>query len=97
MQKFAVYGTMTAKPGKEQEVEAFMTSARALAEEETGTIRWFALKGEGNMFGVFDTFDTEEDREKHLTGKIAEALMAKADEFFSGPPQLHKIQILAEK
>jgi hypothetical protein len=38
-----------------------------------------------STFGIFDTFETEE-KEKHLEGKIAEALMANAGTLFSKDP-----------
>jgi quinol monooxygenase YgiN len=46
---------------------------------------------------VFDTFDDESGRNAHLSGDIAKALMAKADELFSNPLQIHKIDIIANK
>ena len=97
MQKYALYGRMHAKAGKEAEVEAFLKSAQPMAVEETFTKRWFAIKEDDGAFSIFDTFDTEEDREKHMNGAIAKALMSKADELFSEPPQIHKIEVIAEK
>ena len=76
MEKFALLARVEAKPGKEAEVLAFLKSALPLAEGEPGTIRWYALQLSPSTFGIFDTFETEEDRIEHLKGKIAEALMA---------------------
>ncbi len=97
MQKYAVYGRMHAKPGKEAEVEAFLKAGKAMAEQEEFTKRWFAIKEDDGAFSIFDTFDTAEDREKHLNGAIAKALLAKADELLSAPPEFHKIEIITEK
>ena len=97
MVKFALYGSLKAKPGKEAEVEAFLKQGAEMAKEEKGTVTWYALKeGEGH-YGIFDTFEDEGAREAHLTGEIAKALMAHADDLFSEPPQIRKIAILAEK
>jgi quinol monooxygenase YgiN len=46
---------------------------------------------------VFDTFNDEAGRDAHLNGEIAKALMAKASEMFASQPQIHKINILADK
>ena len=55
------------------------------------------FQGGPRAYAVFDTFDTEGDRQAHLDGKGAAALMDKADELFSEPPQIHKFTLLAAK
>ncbi len=50
-----------------------------------------------SKFGIFDTFKQEEGRNAHLTGEIAKALFAKADELFSTPPLVERLEILASK
>jgi quinol monooxygenase YgiN len=97
MSKFALYVPLEAKPGKEKEVSDFLKSALPLAEDESGTVTWFALQEEPSSFAIFDTFDDEAGREAHLNGKIAAALMAKAGDLLAKPPTIHKIAILADK
>ena len=88
---------LKAKPGKEEEVANFLRSALPLVREEIGTLSWYAIEDAPGQFAIFDTFETEEDRQAHLDGKVAAALMAKARELFSEAPQIHKISILAAK
>jgi quinol monooxygenase YgiN len=97
MVKFALLATLEAKPGKEQEVVDFLKSAIPLAIAETGTINWYALQFGPSTFGVFDTFETEEGKNAHLSGEIAKALMAKAPELFSHDPSIKKVDLLAVK
>ncbi len=97
MSKLALYGRMHAKPGKEAEVEAFLTQGATMAQAEPGTVDWFAIKEDDGAYSIFDTFETEAARDAHLNGEIAKALMAKASELFTEPPQIHKISVLAEK
>jgi quinol monooxygenase YgiN len=97
MEKLALYAMLEAKAGKEQEVESFLKSAQPLAVMESGTTAWYALKLGPSKFGIFDTFQNEQGREAHLTGEIAKALFAKAEELFAKPPQVEKIEILASK
>ena len=97
MEKLAIYAMLEAKAGKEQEVESFLKSAQPLALQESGTTAWYALKLGPAKFGIFDTFQNEQGREAHLTGEIAKALFAKAEELFAKPPQVEKIEILASK
>ena len=97
MTKFAIYVQLQAKPGKEKEVEDFLKGALPLVEAEPGTETWFAMKMGPATFGIFDTFKNENDREAHLAGAVAKALMGKATELFTSPPEIHKLDILADK
>jgi quinol monooxygenase YgiN len=97
MTKLALYVLLNAKPGKEGEVAAFLRSALPLVQQEVGTMNWYAIETEPGHYAIFDTFDTEEDRQTHLDGKVAAALMAQVSELFAEPPQIHKITILAAK
>jgi quinol monooxygenase YgiN len=97
MDKFALLALLEAKPGKEKEIEEFLKSAQPLAVKENGTTTWYAVKLGPSKFGIFDTFRNEEGRNAHLTGEIAKALFAKAEELFAKPPQVEKLEILAAK
>src|ERR1700744_1788897 len=97
MDKFAIWAQLEAKPGKEAEVEAFLKSAQPLAQAEAGTTTWYALKIGPSMYGIFDTFADEAGREAHLSGEIAKALFAKADELLARAPDIDKPEILAVK
>jgi quinol monooxygenase YgiN len=97
MEKFALLAALQAKPGKEQEVENFLKAAQPLAKAEPGTIRWYSFKIGPDTFGIFDTFADEVSRDAHLTGEIAVALMARAEELFAVPPKIEKLEILASK
>ena len=83
--------------GKEAEVEQFLKSALPLANEEQGTIVWFALKLGASTFGIFDAFADEAGREAHLSGPIAAALMSKWKDLLAEPPKIEKIKVLAAK
>ena len=97
MEKLALLARVEAKPGKEQDVLDFLKSALPLAEAETDTIRWYALKIGPSTFGIFDTFETEDGRQAHLSGKIAAALMANASELLAKDPVIEQVELLAIK
>jgi quinol monooxygenase YgiN len=97
MPKLAIWAQLEAKPGKEREVEEFLKIGAVLAEKEPQTHTWYGVKLGPSSFGVFDTFADEAGRDAHLTGEIAKALMAKADELFAKPPAIHKIDVVAAK
>ena len=97
MPKLALYVPLKAKAGKESDVADFLTSALPLVQAEPGTLTWYAIQEGPGAYAIFDTFDTEEDRQAHLDGKVAAALMDKADELVSEPPQIHKFTLLAAK
>ena len=97
MEKLALFARVQAKPGQEDTVENFLKQALALAQQEEGTIRWYAFKMNENTFGIFDTFESEEGRQAHLTGEIAKALMANADALLSMPPVIEPIELIGVK
>src|SRR5271155_4937358 len=97
MSKLAIWAQLEARPGKEKEVEEFLKSALPLAEQEKETVTWYAIKMGPGKYGIFDTFADEHGRNAQLTGPIAKALFAKADDLFAKPPDVAKPEILASK
>jgi quinol monooxygenase YgiN len=93
----ALLARLHAKPGKADEVAAFLKSALPLARDEDQTISWYALQLDETTFGIFDTFSDEGGRQAHLNGDIAAALMSKADELLAQPPQIEQVEVLAAK
>ncbi len=88
---------LQAKPGKEAVVASFLESALALANQESTTPIWLALRLGPSTFGIFDAFADETARSAHLEGPIAAALMANAAELLSEPPQIEHVDVLAAK
>ena len=88
---------LEAKPGKEKEVESFLTGALPLAQQEPDTTAWFAIRLGPSTFGIFDVFPNDSGRQAHLSGPIAAALMEKASELLAQPPAIEKIDVLASK
>jgi quinol monooxygenase YgiN len=93
----ALYVSMKAKPGKEAEVEEFLNGGLALVDDEPETTAWFAMQMGPSTYGIFDAFPNDAGRDAHLSGRVAEALMAKAGDLFEQPPAIHKVDILAAK
>lgn len=97
MVKVALLARLEAKPGKEAAVQDFLAGALPLANAESKTVCWFALKMGPSTFGVFDAFADDTGRDAHLSGPIAAALMANADALLSTPPVIEKVELLAVK
>jgi quinol monooxygenase YgiN len=95
MEAVGLLVTLEARPGKEADAEAFLKSAQPFAIGENGTLKWYAIKLGPANFGIFDTFANEGGRNTHLSGEIAKALGARANELFATPPQIAKVEILA--
>jgi len=88
---------LEAKPGKEEDVASFLEGGRALVEEEPDTTAWFAVRLGQSEFAIFDVFADDSGRQAHLSGKVAEALMAKADELFAKAPEIRQLDVIASK
>jgi quinol monooxygenase YgiN len=94
MEAIGLLVTLEARAGKEADAEAFLRSAQPLALNEKGTLKWYAIKLGPAKFGIFDTFANEGGRNVHLTGEIAKALGARADELFATAPPVETVEIL---
>ena len=88
---------LEAKPGKEAEVEAFLRSGLAIVQDEPATTAWFAIRMGPTTFGIFDAFPDQAGRSAHLSGRVAAALGAKANELFAHPPAIEQVDVLAAK
>lgn len=97
MPKVALVVKMSAKAGAEDELSGFLAGAVELANAEEGTPVWFALQTDASTFWIVDAFPGDTERQAHLDGPIAAALMANADRLLSSPPQIDKADVLASK
>lgn len=88
---------LTAKPETAEEVAGFLTDALGLAQAEPGTLVWMALRTDETTFWIVDAFPGDEERQTHLSGPIAEALMANADRLLAAPPEIRPADVLAIK
>ena len=97
MLKKALFVRLEAKAGKENDVAGFLAKGLELANQETTTPLWFALRLGPSTFAVFDAFADETGRQNHLNGPIAQALMANAPELLATPPVIERIDVLGAK
>jgi quinol monooxygenase YgiN len=95
--KLALFARLEAKPGKEDDVAKLLEAGLAMAKQEPTTTLWFAVRLGPSTFGVFDAFADEHGRQTHLNGPIAQALIAKAPELFTGPPAIEPLEVLGSK
>lgn len=95
MEKFAILVNLEAKIGREQELFDFLKSALDLVGQEPETVKWYAIQTGDSSFAIFDSFETEEGRSKHLSGPIAAALLSKASDLLACPPTIRNADIIA--
>jgi quinol monooxygenase YgiN len=88
---------LEAKPGKGDELAAFLEQGRALAVEESGTVTWYAFKLSDTTYGIFDTFDDEDARQAHVNGQIPAALGEVGPDLLAQDPDIRPIDIIAVK
>jgi quinol monooxygenase YgiN len=95
--KLGVLALLEAKPGRGNDLAAFLQAGRDLAAAEDGTVTWYAFKASDTTYGIFDTFETEEARQAHLNGEIPTALGQVADDLLAAPPDIRLIEVVAVK
>jgi quinol monooxygenase YgiN len=88
---------LEAKPGKEDDVAAFLEAGRTLVEDEPDTIAWFGIRLGPSTFGIFDAFPDDSGRQAHLSGRVAAALQERGDELFATAPAIEQVDVLASK
>jgi quinol monooxygenase YgiN len=93
----AFVAKMVAKTETAEEVATFLAGALQLANAEAGTVVWFALRTDATTFWIVDAFPTEKDRQAHITGPIAAALMSNAERLLASPPEILSADVLAAK
>ena len=97
MLNHSLFVRLEAKPGKENDVAAFLKQGLELANQEAKTPIWFALRLGPSTFAIFDAFRDEQGRQNHLNGPIAQALMAQAPHLLASPPVIEPMDVLGAK
>ncbi|MGD1839428.1 MAG: putative quinol monooxygenase [Thermonemataceae bacterium] len=91
---------LKAQAGKEEAVKKFLLSGLDLVENEPETLSWYAFQIDERTFGIFDTFENEAGRQAHLSGEVAKALLANADDLlqdFDVHTTIQPVDLLANK
>jgi len=96
-EKLGILALLEAKPGKGDDLAAFLKAGQQLALAEEGTLRWYAFKIDDTTYGIFDTFETEEGRQAHINGEIPKALDQVGDDLLARDPDIRTVDLLAIK
>jgi quinol monooxygenase YgiN len=92
-----ILALLEAKPGKGDELAAFLKSGRDLAVAEEGTVTWYAFKISDTSYGIFDTFATDDARTAHINGQIPAALAQVSADLLAREPDIRPVNVLAVK
>jgi quinol monooxygenase YgiN len=94
---YAFVCRVQAKPERAEELAELLRGTLPVAQAETGTVHWFAMRTSQTTFWVMDTFGSERARQDHIAGEIARRLLGRADELLSEPPEILPADVLASK
>lgn len=97
MDKIAVWATMEALPGKEQECWDFLIESRDRLMSEPGTTCFHAVRLSERQFAILNTFVDEEAFGVHVNGEVASWVKEEMKKLFTGPPEINKADIIAYK
>jgi quinol monooxygenase YgiN len=95
--RLGILALLEAKPGKGDELAAFLQAGRELALAEQGTVTWYAFKINDSNYGIFDTFETDDARDAHLAGQIPQALGQVAPDLLASAPDIRTVDVVAVK
>ena len=97
MTNVALVVKLTAKPEAQEELAEFLAGAVELANQEDGTIAWFALRTDASTFWIVDVFASERDRGRHLDGATFSAVLDRRERLLDEPPEILRAEVLAAK
>ena len=92
-----ILALLEAKPGKGDELAAFLKQGRELAAAEEGTVTWYAFRVNDTTYGIFDTFADEGGRQAHLNGAIPKALAEVGADLLAGDADIRTVDVIAVK
>lgn len=92
----AFVAKIVAADGQAEELGALLTGAVELANQEAGTIVWFAVRSDELTFWIFDAFPDTTARDAHANGDIVAALGANSH-LLGAPPEINAAEVLAMK
>jgi quinol monooxygenase YgiN len=92
-----ILALLEAKPGKSEQLAAFLKAGRELAVAEEGTVTWYAFKISDTSYGIFDTFATNDARTAHINGEIPAALAEVSADLLAREPEIRPVNVLAVK
>jgi quinol monooxygenase YgiN len=87
---------LEAKPGKEEEVAALLMAGLEMVYQEDINPLWIAVRLGPTTFGIFDAFPSETQRQAHLEGPIAQAVISAAD-LLAKPLSIEPFEVLGGK
>lgn len=88
---------LSARSNRDADVEDFLSSVLAMAEQEPDTTASFAVRFGRGEYGIIDIFPDDAARQAHLDGPVIEALQRQRSNLFDDDPQIQKLEILADK
>jgi quinol monooxygenase YgiN len=92
-----ILALLEAKPGKGEQLAAFLKAGRDLAVAEEGTVTWYAFKISDTSYGIFDTFATDDARTAHINGQIPAALAEVSADLLAREPDIQPVNLVAVK
>src|ERR1700730_7425400 len=87
----SILALLEAKPGKGEQLAAFLKAGRDLAVAEQGTVTWYAFKISDTSYGIFDTFATDDARTAHINGQIPAALADVSADLLAREPEIQPV------
>ncbi|HMO74967.1 MAG TPA: antibiotic biosynthesis monooxygenase [Sphingopyxis sp.] len=97
MDQFAVWATMEAREGKEEEARAFLVEAARRLESEPGTTSFRAMQIGTREYAIFNSFVDEAAVEAHVNGPVAAWVQERNPELFTAPYAITRCQVFAAK
>jgi quinol monooxygenase YgiN len=91
----ALYVEVEARRAATEEIRTFLEKALTTARGERATRDWYAVRFDEHRFAIFDTFDGQSGRLRHIAGSIGRGLVIKTFTSLHGMPHVSMSDIVA--
>lgn len=98
IEKVGLLVILETKSDKGLELSKLLKDGEVMIKKEKDTLAWFAFQMDDSSYGIFDTFQTDLCRMKHLNGDVALTLMANSTDLlddFQPLESINGLEVLA--
>ncbi|CAE6780096.1 hypothetical protein [Xanthomonas arboricola] len=97
MHQYAFFVRLTAKRGREKELETFLEKSDCHTQADPDIVRSFTMKEADGVYCLFHIFESETARADHFCGATAEKLGSVTDTLLRKSPEVHVLTVVQQK
>jgi quinol monooxygenase YgiN len=86
---------LQAEPGRGDELAALLHRLHEQASADGTVVSWYAFRVDAELFGIFDTFESEDENAYAVDGPVFAAVTAAGPDLLAVLPRIHVVDVIA--